>query len=131
MKKDVIKIGLLAIGGGIFAVLICNAQPYVLLAPIMSTIVGQSAHTLGAHKKNVNRLIVFIILIFLVVLPFAASNPDVISGMKTRIFRYYRHLQKNADEKVGGVEAKAAGPGPVRSKSQRQSGPSRKGQVGE
>jgi len=97
MSNDVIKISLLAIAGGIFAVLVCNAQPYVLLAPIISVIVGQTAHAFGNPKKPLNRLIVLIILLFLVVLPYMESHPSELSKMKVSLYQKYHDLLKTVD----------------------------------
>ncbi len=110
MNKDAIKIGLLAIAGGIFAVHICNAQPYVLLAPIMSIIVGHSAQTLGGHKKNVNRMIVLIILTFLVVLPYLESHPKAISRIKVNLYRQFSDLPNTSDRIKISPELKTSRP---------------------
>lgn len=94
MSKDMIKISLLAIAGGIFTVLVCKVHAYFLVTPIMSILVGQAAHTLGAHKKTVNRLIVMIILIFLVVLPYIESHPETLDKMKASFDRGFNQMMK-------------------------------------
>lgn len=94
MSKDMIKISLLAIAGGIFTVLVCKVHAYFIVTPIMSILVGQAAHTLGAHKKTVNRLIVMIILIFLVVLPYIESHPEILDKMKVSFDRSFNQMMK-------------------------------------
>ncbi|MBK9215788.1 MAG: hypothetical protein IPM59_09320 [Chloracidobacterium sp.] len=94
MSKDMIKISMLAIAGGIFTVLVCKVHAYFLVTPIMGILVGQAAHTLGAHKKTVNRLIVMIILIFLVVLPYVESHPETLDKMKAGFDRGFNQMMK-------------------------------------
>lgn len=77
MNLQMMKISLFAIVAGIFAVLYCGVNAYSLVTPIMSVIVGQAAHALGVHKRTVNILTVFMILTFLIILPYLESHPAV------------------------------------------------------
>lgn len=95
MRKDQIKISMYAIICGLFAVVVSEAQPFVLLAPIMSVLVGQTGQALGTETKSLNRLTVAIITIFLVVLPFIDRHPKAISNLKVAFEQNYDWLRKS------------------------------------
>ena len=77
MNKDLIKMSILAIVGGVFAVLFSGVSALSLVTPVMSIIVGQAAHSFGLNKKTINTMIVLIVLTFFIVLPYLESHPMI------------------------------------------------------